>query len=108
MIHRSRCLAFVLAGSLSPLAGCEDKLTLENYEQITTGMTLTQVEEILGEGVEQKSEGGFDISAGGILSSGGGTSTSPVKMYTWGQGGLLITVYFRDGAVVTKSQNGLN
>ncbi|MDB6146917.1 MAG: hypothetical protein JWO45_581 [Spartobacteria bacterium] len=48
----ARCLAFGLASVVLSLASCDrlsgSKLTLANYNKITTGMSKAQVETILG------------------------------------------------------------
>ena len=72
LIHpaRSPRLASVLTGLLAlaalALAGCENKLTRENYDRIQVGMSLAQVTDILGEG-EKQHRGGASKLAQDIL-----------------------------------------
>ena len=67
------------------LSGCADNVTLQNFNRIKTGMTLTQVEAVFG---------------------GPGESYQGLK--TWrGRGGRTITVEFDDrGLVVNQTRDG--
>ena len=67
------------------LSGCADKVTLQSYNRVKTGMTLKQVEEVFG---------------------GPGESYQGLK--TWrGSGGRTITVEFDDrGLVVSQTRDG--
>jgi hypothetical protein len=76
----------VLAGTL--LTGCGSKLTKENYDKVTIGMTKDQVTEVLG-AAKDKSE----TDAPGLG-----------KMDVWsydniGYGGKLIVITFLNGKV---------
>jgi hypothetical protein len=94
----------VLAGILvlAPLSGCESKVSVDNYNAIATGMTLPQVEAILGKG-ENVTPTGMSVSGAGIASS----SSSKDDMYSWKESGAEITVTIRDGKVVAKGKVGL-
>lgn len=96
--------ALVLGGVLLalPLAGCESKVTNDNFNQITTGMSLAQVEAILGKG-ENVTPTGMSVSGAGIASS----SSSKDDMYSWKDQGAEITVTIRDGKVVAKGKAGM-
>ena len=73
--------------------GGEDKITLEQYSNIENGMTLEEVENILGQGEENAS-----TEAGGVI----------VKSYQWtNKDGSNIQIMFQDGKVNTKAQAGL-
>ena len=83
---------------------CEEKITVENYDQITNGMTIAQVERLLGTGKDDTSHQGTSIGASGIQSA----SRSNDKVYVWeDKSGAKITVVFQDGKVVQKSTQNL-
>ena len=88
------------------LAGCgKNKVTKENYDKVENGMTLDQVEALLGEGT--KAGDGSNMGAQvGIDVTGGAGSSSTVE-YGWESGKHTITVSFRQGKVVQKRNTGL-
>lgn len=83
--------AFVLAGPI----GCGSKVSKSNYDKITDGMTMTEVENLLGKG--EKATAG--VSVGGISITG--------DVYAWKDGDKAITVVFKDGKVVGKSSTNI-
>jgi hypothetical protein len=85
-------LAVVL---LVAVAGCA-KVTLENYEKVTNGMTLAEVEDILGRGTVEAGGGG---TLGDLSLSG--------KVVRWGSDEKHIKVTFVNDKVVAKAQQGL-
>lgn len=93
-------LCGLLATSLLMLvvAGCgpSKNVSKEAYDKVETGMTLAQVQGILGKG--ELATG----AAGGI-----GDITGSAKVYTWTQGDKKITVTFVNDKVKTKMQSGL-
>jgi len=93
----------VAAVAMCTLVGCKDKLTSANYDAVATGMTLQQIEAILGKGEKQEITG-VSISAGGVASSG---SSSSQLIMVWKENGKEITVTFKDGKAVTKGQYGV-
>lgn len=96
-----RRLAMALA-ALCLLVGCEEKVTLDNYDQITVGMAQHQVEAILGQGVNQDS-GGRGIDSSGLMTGSGGDSRST---YLWDENGRQIIITFENQVVKTKQKNG--
>lgn len=79
--------ALCLAISLSLISCGGSKLTQENFEKIQTGMTLAQVQAILGEPTESSS---VDVAVfSGTVSK-------------WQQGEVTITIQFVNGKVVAK------
>ncbi len=87
--------AFSLAIILT-VAGCGGSaVTQSNYDKIQTGMSLSEVEAILGKGKEQASSGG---SFGGI--------TMNAKGMVWQDGNKIITVMFMNDEVQSKAQMG--
>ncbi len=92
-------LALVM--SLAVLAGCENKVTDKSYQQITTGMSQSQVEKILGgSGADDTSHAGVSISGAGV----GSSAAAPEKTAVWKGKELTIQVIFKDGKVVSKSK----
>lgn len=84
-------LVIILASSL--LVGCGDKITLEQYKQIETGMSYEKVVEILGQGEEVSSSEVSDIKT---------------TMYQWiNSDGSNISVTLQNEKVVSKAQAGL-
>lgn len=96
----------VLALSLLAVAGCEDTVTLDNYEQIKVDMDLIEVESIMGGAGELQVASGVGIGAEGLVESQGGTGDT--KDYLWGDENQGILVKVKDGKVVYKQKFGLN
>jgi len=96
-------LALATVVLIAALIGCESKVSQENFDKITVGMDLSQVEQILGKGDEQASEG-VSIGASG-LTSGAGRNNQ--KTYVWHEPNKDISVVVADGKVVSKNKSGL-
>ena len=93
-------LCGLLATSLMmvTMVGCGKGVDVskEAYDKVETGMTLAQVEAILGKG---------ELQAGG--SGGIGGLTGSAKIYKWVDGDKTITITFANDKVKTKLQTGL-
>lgn len=101
----SRIAVSVALAACLVLGACEEKITVENYDQITNGMTIAQVEKILGSGKDDTSHQGTSIGASGIASA----SRSKDQVYVWeDKSGAKIIVVFQDGKVVQKSKQNLD
>jgi hypothetical protein len=84
------------------MAGCEQKLTDDKFDQLKQGMTGQEVEGILGcGGGTDETSGGFDMAASGISGSGG---TDRVYMYK--SRDRSVTVTYRDGKAVQFVKRG--
>lgn len=88
---------FVLFVLVAALFGCgsggANKITMEKYNQVTTGMTYEQVQGILGEGTEMSRN-----------EMAGYTTV----MYMWeNEDGSNMNIIFQNDAVNTKAQFGL-
>lgn len=101
---RSACLT-TLMFSVMALAGCESSITRENFARIQKGMTLAEVQTILGgSGEEDSSPAGMTISGAGVA---GSSKESKEKTYVWKDGNATIIVTFVDGKVVEARESGL-
>ena len=94
-------LAFVLAVCLL-IPACKNKVTKANYDKIANGMTLAEVEKILGKGTKEEGDGSGTAAQFGIAVPTAGTAGRG-EIYKWESNTNTITVGFRDGKVVTKS-----
>lgn len=95
----NRVIACVVAMGLMAglLVGCGgSKVSKSNFEKIQNGMTLAEVEKVLGKGTEA-------AGAGGAL----GAVTGSAKIVSWTEGDKKITVTFANDKVVAKVQSGL-
>ena len=103
----NRILALVAAAvcllAVLPLAGCESKVSDENFDRITTGMTRDQVEAFMGEG-EREDVSGVSISGAGI--AGGSPAQPTTKTFSWKDGQKQIIVEFKDEKVISKRKAG--
>ena len=96
---RTTALALAACLAATMLTGCAGKITKSNYEKVRTGMTVAQVEDILGKGSEQ-------AGIGGAL----GTLAGSVKIVCWTEGengSKKITITFVNDKVVAKLEAGL-
>ena len=89
------------------MSGCgRNSITKSNYERVKEGMTLKEVEAILGAGREQAST---DLSVPGM--DVGGVSVSGMSMsgqsVMWQDGTKVISVTIMNGKVLAKAQFGL-
>ncbi len=96
-------LTAVCLATLALAAGCENKVTLENYQQIETGMTKADVERLLGRGRNETSAAGGGISSAGLMTEG----DKPDEIWVWEADGAQIVLTFDEGKVVHKRQSGL-
>src|SRR5437870_1010502 len=85
------------------LPACKSKLTKANLDKISDGMTLKEVEAILGEGTRQ-SDGAGIPAAHAIAVAGINTRD---ETYVWESGDRSITLIFRDGKVVHRDDRNL-
>lgn len=98
-----RIVSFAAAAVVAcAICGCEDAVTMENYEQLEQGMTLSEVESIMGGAGEDQTMGGVGIGATGVE---GQAATESV--YVWSEGDAQIIATFRNGKMHGKRQVGL-
>lgn len=101
---RTGILACLAAGVCFVLGACGAQIDAETYDQIANGMTLGEVQNLLGSDGEKQVVTGSEISSSGLL---GGTSSedSSRQLYVWKEAGLnkpTIGVTFENGVVVSK------
>jgi hypothetical protein len=92
----------LLVCSLALIGGCEPVVTEDNYAQIKVGMTLGEVEAILGEG-EKEEVGGYGVDYSGVPTSSGAPSKTN---YVWKEEHRQIVVTIEDGKVISRSKTG--
>jgi hypothetical protein len=98
-----------LVAALCLLAGAcgKNRVTKANFDKITDGMTLSEVEAILGKG-ERETGDATNIAAGaGVHIPGAEESRSSAKGYFWEHGNKKITIHFANDKVLAKRQEGL-
>jgi len=77
------------------MGGCDSKINDENFGKISPGMTQSEVDKVLGKGVDETPEG-TSISGAGI--AGGNRSTTSVFRYKDGKKAIVVT--YKDGKVM--------
>ncbi|TWU18601.1 outer membrane protein assembly factor BamE domain-containing protein [Allorhodopirellula heiligendammensis] len=93
----SQIKSLLLLSCLSLFVGCGgNRVTKDNYAEVKTGMTINEVESILGTGTEQASS---DASFGGI--------SIDMKSMVWQGEDKIISITFSHDKVQSKSQIGL-
>lgn len=87
------------------LAACGPEISNATFDQIQDGMSLTQVEGIIGGSGEKQEVRGGSIGATGVESAG--NIGDDRQTYLWADGSKQIIVVFEDGEVVSKRKSGL-
>jgi hypothetical protein len=88
-------VAMMIGLLLALVSGCS-KVSKENYDKVTVGMTVSEVEGILGKGTETSGV------AGAV-----GSLTGSARVMTWGNEKKSITITFANDKVVGKIEKGL-
>jgi hypothetical protein len=84
--------------SATILTSCSGKINKDNFGKISDGMSISQVESILGEG-ELNASSSVDLGEyGGNISS---------EIITWQSGMKVISITFSNRKVMAKAQSGL-
>jgi hypothetical protein len=99
-------LALALGLCLLLPACVKSKVTKANFDKISNGLTLEEVEKVLGKGEKETGDGSnvagqFGVAVTAPPAAGGG------ETYKWESPKATITVTFRQGKVVGKNQKGL-
>jgi hypothetical protein len=98
--------AFVVVLCLLAGACGKNRVTKANYDKITVGMTLSEVEAILGKG-ERGPGDARNIARGAGVEIPGAEESSGATAYCWERGDKKITIYFANDKVLTKAKEGL-
>jgi hypothetical protein len=96
-------LALLVLGVALALGGCAD-ISEESFERIQVGMTITQVQDIMGTEGRREEQRGFSIGASGI--SGSTSTANRDETFTWESGRQRIIVHTRNGVVLSKAKEG--
>ena len=100
MRHASRTVAATLCVCVCLcLTACEQKITQANFDKVSNGMNMSQVENLLGKGEDQTASG-VSISYGGAAD----VKKSPETTMVWKGKSMTVTIIFKDGKVVQKSK----
>jgi hypothetical protein len=91
MMSRRIVMGLAMLGVLVCLAGC-NKVSRKNFDKVSEGMSLAQVEKILG-----------NEESGGPSSTMAGAS----EVLTWQEKDKSISVGFKDDRVMGKAATGL-
>ena len=97
-LARQLCLLFAVTACLLA-SGCGSRVNKSNYDKINTGMSVSEVEGILGKGEEQASTG-INIPAVNVDIPGGakidipGSAAMSAKIVKWQDGNKMITITF--------------
>jgi hypothetical protein len=87
------------------VTGCKSKVNKENLDKITVGMSLEDVQKILGKGEKETGDGSnvagqFGVAVGGAPAVGGG------DVYVWENNKVTVRITFKQGKVVHKDHKG--
>jgi hypothetical protein len=100
---RTVAAAAVLMGTLAAAGGCESKVNRDRFDQIQPGMSLGEVERLMGGKGEDDTPSGTSIGASGLSD----TKASKRQIFRWSDKNKSIVVTVQDGRVIDKTQEGL-
>lgn len=96
---------------LITLVGCGDsRVNKANFDKINIGMTLKEVQDLLGPGTKQSEGDGSGVGTqfGVDVTMGGQSSTRRGEVYEWESGARKIIIYLdMAGKVANKQAKGL-
>lgn len=103
-VFRMALLAIVLTASVFTMTSCgEDPVNETNFAQLKVGMSLHEVETIMGgAGEREETPTGMNISGAGLA----GAASNKVERYIWRSGPSMISVEVRDGKVASLGRVG--
>ncbi len=90
----------ICVASVCVLAGCEKKLTDDNYDKVKEGMTIYEVQGVIGKGEKQEISG-MSISGAAVA---GGAGRNSQDTYIWKEGANTWTMIFQDGKLLSKQR----
>jgi hypothetical protein len=103
-MRTSRTTVAVLSLVCLFLADC-GKISDESYAKVKDGMSLSQVQSILGEGDKEESTG-TSISTSGLAGSSSSALLSRRQTYSWKDGDKQVVIEFADDKLVSKRKIG--
>jgi len=98
-------VAVVLAMCLL-IPACKTKVTKANVDKVKEGMTLEEVEKILGKGTNESGGDGSNVAAQFGVAVTSAPTVGAADTYVWESGTKSITVAVREGKVVNKRTSG--
>ncbi|HEY7326458.1 MAG TPA: hypothetical protein VH592_02385 [Gemmataceae bacterium] len=101
-----KCARFVVVLLMCLLLpACQSKVNKANFDKVKEGMTLEEVEKVLGKGSKETGDGSNVAGQFGVAIPSAPTSGSG-DVYTWESNSSTIRLTFRDGKLVHKSATG--
>ena len=103
-VLRMALLVLALAACSLTMTSCgEDPVNETNFAQLKVGMSLYEVETVMGgAGEREETPTGMSISGAGIA----GAASNKVERYIWRSGPAMISVEVRDGKVASLGRVG--
>jgi hypothetical protein len=103
--HLSRFVLSLVACllTIAAAAGCEEKISADSYALLSPGMSLPDVEKVMGGKGTRQEVSGMSVSAAGVA---GGSTTSSQEIWVWRAGRKEISVTIVAGKVVTTAKSG--
>jgi hypothetical protein len=99
--------AILLAVCLFVPACSKSTLTPATYDKVAPGMTLKEVQALLGPGQKDEGGDGAGVAAQFGVNAGIGEQRSKAPdTYVWESNGKTVRVYFVDGKVSNKQKEG--
>ena len=95
----------VVLGLCLLIPACKSKVNKTNFEKVKEGMTLDEVEKILGKGTKETGDGSNVAGQFGVALPSTPT-TSAGETYNWESSAHTIAVTFRQGKVANKRSSG--
>ncbi|HEV3203525.1 MAG TPA: hypothetical protein VGY77_04040 [Gemmataceae bacterium] len=106
-VSRPARMALLLMVALI-LPGCgNSKVTKANYDSIQIGMTLEEVQGILGTGKKEEGDGAGVAAQYGVDVGVTASRAKGPDEYVWENGEKKISAFFANGKVVNKNSKGL-
>jgi hypothetical protein len=105
MLHTSRfAQTALLLAFLLLLSGCgKNKVTKANYDKITDGMSLQDVEALVGKGTKDTGDGSNVAAQVGVaIDMAPRAVEKDVDYYVWEKGNKSFTVTFKSNKVMHK------
>jgi hypothetical protein len=106
-LRRLAQVVLVVLVCLSVPACGKKKVTKANFDKIKEGMTLAEVEQILGKGTKDEGGDGSNVAAQFGVAITSAPTVGKGETYVWESGTKSIKIIFGEGKVRTKLAEGL-